>query len=167
MQDSNPYSAPTSPVADVSGSGELQLADRGMRLVAAIIDTIILVAILIPLMFVGGYFTMIMSGQKPGFGTQAVWGGVGFLIFLVVQGFPLNATGQTWGKKMLKMKIVDLDGRKPEFTRLIALRYGRAGRDRRVPCRGTFSGLVNTLFVSAADRRCMHDKIAGTRVVVA
>jgi len=137
-----------------------------MRLVAAIIDTIILMVILIPLMFVGGYFSTIMTGQKPGFGTQALWGGVGILIFLVVQGYPLNATGQTWGKKMLKIKIVDLEGRKPEFTRLFALRYLTTQVIGLVPFLGTIYGLVNVLFIFGEDRRCLHDKIAGTRVVV-
>jgi len=166
MQDSNPYNAPASPVADVDHPGEQQLADRGMRLVAAIIDTIIMLAVLVPLMFVGGYVSTIMSGQKPGFGTQAMWAGIGFLVFLVIQGYPLNATGQTWGKKLLKLRIVDLEGRKPEFSRLVSLRYLTTQVIALIPFLGTLYGLVNVLFIFGEDRRCLHDKIAGTRVVV-
>jgi len=167
MQENNPYSAPGSAVADVAAPDELQLADRGMRLVAAIIDGVILVAILLPMMFVGGYFTGIMAGQQPGFGTQALWGLVGLVVFLVVQGYPLNATGQTWGKKALKMKIVDLEGRKPDFTKLFVLRYVTTQLIGLIPVLGTIYGFVNVLFIFGEDRRCLHDKIAGTRVVVA
>ena len=60
------------------------------------------------------------SGQQVGFGVTLMWAVIGFVIFAVVQGFPLNATGQTWGKKLLKIKIVDLDGNKPPLGRLLA-----------------------------------------------
>ena len=168
MQENNPYSAPGSAVADVAAPDELQLADRGMRLVAAIIDGVILVAILLPMMFVGGYFTGIMAGQQPRFrhaGAAGAWSDS--VVFLVVQGYPLNATGQTWGKKALKMKIVDLEGRKPDFTKLFVLRYVTTQLIGLIPVLGTIYGFVNVLFIFGEDRRCLHDKIAGTRVVVA
>lgn len=161
----NPYSAPNANVADVFE--EMRLADRGMRFVGALIDGIILLAILVPLMFVGGYFTMVMSGQQPGFGTQIGWGVVGIVVFIVVQGYPLKATGQTWGKKLLKMKIVDLDGKQPEFTRLLALRYLSTQVISLIPVAGGIYSLVNVLFIFGEDRRCLHDKIASTRVVMA
>ena len=168
MHDENPYNAPASNVADVgSGPAEQQLADRGMRLVAAIIDSIILIIIILPLMFFGGYFANIMTGQEPPFATQLLWAAIGFVVFVLVQGIPLNATGQTWGKKLLKMKIVDLDGNKPPLAKLLALRYLPTQAITTVPFVGPLYGLVNVLFIFGEDRRCLHDKIAGTRVVVA
>jgi uncharacterized RDD family membrane protein YckC len=165
MQGENPYSAPNSTVADYNDGG-LVLADRGMRLVAAIIDTIILLLVLMPIMFMGGAFTAMMAGDtSAGFGIK--WAILGFVVFLVVQGFPLNASGQTWGKKMLKMKIVDMEGRKPEFGKLIALRYLVIQLIGQIPFLGPLVGLADVLFIFGADRRCLHDKIAGTQVVVA
>ena len=165
MQDENPYSAPKATVADIH-DGSLVLADRGMRLVAAIIDTLLLLAVLVPIMFVGGAFTAMMSGGASA-GFSIVWALVGFIVFLVVQGFPLNASGQTWAKKWLKMKIVDMEGRKPEFGRLIALRYLVVQLIGQIPFVGPLVGFVDVLFIFGDDRRCLHDKIAGTQVVVA
>lgn len=166
MQDSNPYAAPNAVVGDAQGT-EQQLAGRGMRLVAFIIDTLILAVLLIPVMLVGGIFAMVMSGEEPGFGTTLMIGVASFVLFVIVQGYPLSATGQTWGKKALGMKIVDLAGNKPEFGKLLALRYLTTQVIGMIPFIGFIYWLVNVLFIFGDDRRCIHDKIAGTRVVMA
>ena len=167
MQDNNPYSAPSAAVADVAPAGSQELAGRGMRLAAAIIDALILLVIMIPLMVMGGYFRGFMTGEQPGMATQLMWAALGFVIFVLVQGYPLSQSGQTWGKKALKMKIVDLDGRQPSFATLIAKRYLPVQAISAVPVVGGLFGLVNVLFIFREDRRCIHDLIAGTRVVVA
>jgi uncharacterized RDD family membrane protein YckC len=167
MQDNNPYSAPSAAVADIAPAGRQELAGRGMRLGGAIIDALILLVILIPLMVMGGYFSGMLTGQQPGFGTQLMWAALGFVIFVLVQGYPLSQSGQTWGKKALKMKIVDLDGRQPSFGTLIGKRYLPVQLISAVPFVGGLFGLVNVLFIFREDRRCIHDLIAGTRVVVA
>jgi len=161
----NPYSSPVATVADVVSGGEL--ATRGARFAAAFIDGLILMAVLLPLMFVGGYIQFAMSGQQPGFGKQLLWGLVSIVVFVLVQGYPLKQTAQTWGKKAMKIKIVDLEGRQPEFTRLLALRYLTTYAIQLIPVVGGIYSLVDILFIFGADRRCIHDKIAGTRVVTA
>lgn len=166
MSEHNPYDAPNATVADIDDQ-QVQLADRGMRLVASIIDTVLMLVILVPAMFAGGYISSMMAGVEPTFLNQMQWGLLGFIIFLVVQGFPLYSSGQTWGKKALGMKIVDLQGNKPEFGKLIGLRYLTTWVIGMVPVLGTIYQLVNVLFIFGNDRRCIHDKIAGTRVVVA
>src|SRR5690606_12998966 len=92
MNEQNPYGSPEAVVADLV---DTHLAGRWERLGAAIIDTIILLVILVPLMLVGGYWEMAMSagGEIP-FGTALLWGAVGFAVFVVVQWIPLNANGQ-------------------------------------------------------------------------
>jgi uncharacterized RDD family membrane protein YckC len=168
MQDQNPYTATTTTTTiDDDGPAEPRLAGRGERLGAFIIDLIILLVILIPLMFVGGYFSGMMSGEKPPFTEQLMWGAIGFGIFIVVQGWPLNNDGQTWGKKLLKMRIVDMDGRKPAFAKLILLRYGVSQAIGLIPIFGTAYFVVDSCFIFGAPRRCIHDYIAGTRVVMA
>ena len=165
MQESNPYAAPTAVVEDVLPA--LRLGGRGERLAAAIIDGLILLFVLVPLMFAGGYFSGIMQGQQPGFGTQLLWSLLSFALFIAIQGFPLAKTGQTWGKKLLKLKIVDLAGAKPDFVRLVGMRYGSTQLISLVPIIGGIYVLVDVLFIFRDDRRCIHDLIAGTRVVVA
>lgn len=167
MQDQNPYRSPDATVAEFSSGDEL--AGRGARLGAAIIDGIIMLVILMPLMFVGGYWQAAMEagqagGQVP-FGTTLLWMLIGFVVFAVVQAFPLNATGQTWGKKLLKIKIVDLAGNKPPLGRLLGLRYLPPQVLGVIPFIGWLIQVVNVLLIFRSDRRCGHDLIAGTRVV--
>jgi uncharacterized RDD family membrane protein YckC len=165
MQEQNPYASPTAVVDDVTS--ELRLGGRGERLGAAFIDGLILLLVLVPLMFVGGYFSGIMQGQQPGFGTQLLWSLLSFALFIAIQGYPLAQTGQTWGKKLLKLKIVDMAGAKPDFVRLAGMRYGSTQLISLVPLLGGLYVIVDVLFIFRDDRRCIHDLIAGTQVVVA
>ena len=163
MNEHNPYGSPEAVVADLS---DIHLAGRGERLGAAIIDTIILLVILAPLMFVGGYWQAAMSGDgEIPFGTALLWAAVGFAVFVVVQWVPLNANGQTWGKRLLGIRIVDMDGAKPPIGRLIGLRYLPVQVATNVPVVGMLLALANVLLIFRGDRRCGHDLVAGTQVV--
>jgi uncharacterized RDD family membrane protein YckC len=163
MSEHNPYGSPGAAVADLTDSN---LAGRGERLGAAIIDTIILLVILLPLMFVGGYWQAAMSagGQVP-LATTLLWAVIGIAVFVAVQWVPLNASGQTWGKRVLGIRIVDMDGAKPPIGRLIGLRYLPIQAVGNIPFVGALVGLVNVLLIFRGDRRCGHDLIAGTQVV--
>jgi len=169
MDDQNPYRSPDAVVAEVSDGGEL--AERGTRLGAAIIDGIIMLVLLVPIMYFGGYWSSAMSaataGEQLGFGTTLMWALISFATFAVLQSVPLNANGQTWGKKLLGIKIVDLAGAKPPLVRLLGLRYLPVYAGGNVPFIGWVLGLVNILLIFRADRRCGHDLIAGTQVVKA
>ncbi|GAA3919997.1 RDD family protein [Luteimonas lutimaris] len=167
MDEQNPYRGPDAAVAEFSSADEL--AGRGARLGAAIIDGIIMLVILLPLMFMGGYWATAMAaaeaGQQVGFATTLLWVAIGFIVFAVVQAAPLNANGQTWGKKLLKIKIVDLDGQKPPLGRLLGLRYLPVQAVGVIPLLGSVIQVVNVLLIFRNDRRCGHDLIAGTKVV--
>lgn len=168
-QQNNPYRAPEAAIVDLDR--DVELAGRGERLAAAIIDTIIMLVVLIPIMFVGGYFSLVMdataSGQKIPVLTGLTWGLVGLVVFLAIQAYPLYATAQTWGKRVLKVRIVGLDGQRLSFGRLIALRYLTMQGIGLVPLIGPLLSIVNVLLIFRADHRCGHDLIAGTKVVKA
>jgi len=95
------------------------------------------------------------------------WLAVGVLTYVVVQGVPLYRDGQTWGKKLLGIRIVGLDGRIPGLLRLLVLRRFVGTAIAQVPLIGPFYTIVDALFVFTHDRRCIHDLIARTRVVMA
>lgn len=169
MQDpnSNPYASPSATVADVATEG-YELASLGLRLLGAIIDTLILLLLIVPLMFATGYINSIMSGVQPGFFEQLKMGAMGFGVFLLLQGYFLNATGQTIGKKILGTKIVTMDNEKPEIVKLILTRYAILHVINHIPFVGGLFGLVNVIFIFFGDQRqCLHDKFAGTKVVMA
>lgn len=170
MNDPNPYQAPDAvlPPALPDASGEV-LAGRGERLGAALIDGVISLATFLPVAALTGYFGKVMeaarSGVQVSFLTTLGYGVLGMVIFLLVQGYPLAKTGQTWGKKLLWIRIADLDGGQPPFWRLIALRYLPTQAISLVPIVGGIYALVDALFIFRQDKRCLHDLIAGTRVV--
>lgn len=168
-QQNNPYRAPDAAIVDLGLDTEL--AGRAERLAAAIIDVVILLVILLPVMFFGGYFSQVMdtatSGRPMSLMTELAWGLVSLLVFFAIQTYPLYATAQTWGKRLLKMRIVGLDGQRLSFGRLIALRYLSMQGIGLVPLIGPLLSIVNVLLIFRADHRCGHDLIAGTKVVKA
>jgi len=175
MQEQSPYAAPNALVEDSPRDDGIRLGGRGERLGAVIIDGIIqglaFAVLVVPVVVFTGiwrtWVDTIISKQGMPFTWSIGMAVVGLVIFVVVQGYPLASTGQTWGKKLLKLKIVDLEGAKPDFVRLIGLRYAVGWAIQLIPVVGMIYSLVDSLFIFRDDKRCIHDHIAGTRVVVA
>lgn len=104
-------------------------------------------------------------GQGGNFLATAVITILCFVIFIAIQWTFLNATGQTIGKKVLKTRIVTMDGKKPVIGDLIFKRYMFMNLIGIIPWVGSVVAVVDALMVFKADRRCLHDLIAGTQVV--
>ncbi|MBI2397588.1 MAG: RDD family protein [Xanthomonadales bacterium] len=161
----NPYATPTAAVLEVIDPGEdLAPADRATRLGAVLIDGLIGMALVFPIMYASGYWGRAMA-QQIGVLELVAWVVGGFVGFIALQGYPLHHWGQTWGKRLLGIRIVDLDGRKPDLVRLLGLRYAPVHLGTQVPFVGPVLSLVDSLMIFRNDRRCLHDLIAGTRVV--
>lgn len=171
MNERNPYQVPEAPLQPLPAAGpaDAQLAGRGERFAASLIDGVISLLIFLPLAFATGYFSRIMetarSGEAMPFLVTAGYAGLAFVVFVAVQAYPLAKTGQTWGKKLLSIRIVDLDGAQPPLWRLIALRYLPTQALALVPIVGNVYAIVDALFIFRQDKRCLHDLIAGTQVV--
>lgn len=169
-QDENPYRSPQAALTEPAVDGEL--ADCVTRLAAAILDMIFGLVVFLPIAYFGGYFSQVMDNAAAGrqflpVGVILLWSAIGFGLFILLQGYPLHATGQTWGKRLCKIKIVSLDGSKPSLGLLLLRRYLPISVISAIPFVGMLGGLVNTLMIFRGDRRCGHDLIAGTRVVEA
>lgn len=161
----NPYAAPQAPVSDASTvAGEL--ASPWLRLGGYIIDLLILLVLVSPVYFML-FWGAVTSGQQPSFLTGMGFTVFVFIVFVALQGYFLNQSGQTIAKKLLKMKIVDENGNKPEFVKLIGLRYAVVQLAQIVPFLGFIYFLVDALFIFRDDRRRISDLLAGTRVVMA
>lgn len=162
---SNPYAAPQAAVSDVSVSGVGELASPWLRLGGYIIDILILMVLVSPVYFML-FWGAVTSGQQPGFLTGMGFTVFAFIVFVALQGYFLNQSGQTIAKKLLKMKIVDENGNKPEFVKLIGLRYAVVQLAQIVPFLGFIYFIVDALFIFRDDRRRISDLLAGTRVVM-
>lgn len=169
MNEENPYRAPDAEIAAplVESDTTLPLAGRVERLLAAIVDTVLIVAVSFPLLFLIGYFDTSDNGGLWFSIVEEILISVGFfLLFLMIQGYPLHKSGQTWGKRLLGIRIVDQAGRKPEFWRLTLLRYLPFDAMASIPVVGWLIAAIDSLMIFRDDRRCLHDILAGTRVVV-
>ncbi|WP_313915114.1 RDD family protein [Tahibacter sp.] len=172
MDENNPYANPTTRIADAFNGPPDALAGRGVRLGAAILDGLLLMAIVLPIQWFGGFLPAFINASRSGYGmptgTIILWAAIGFTVFVLVQGWPLHQSGQTWGKRLLEIRIVDLKGNKPPLWRLLVLRYLVLRVIGQIPivAVGVVIGLLNPLLIFRADRRCLHDHIAGTKVIV-
>ena len=171
LPEHDPYWTPDAHLIPPSSSDGHELADRWARLAAALIDGVIALVVTVPPMLMTGYWQAAFeAGRSGGFGfmplgTTVLWAIIGFVLFTLIQGYPLHASGQTWGKKLLSIRIVDLQGRTPPLADLLLKRYLPTHAIVNIPCVGGLYALVDSLMIFRQDQRCLHDLIAGTRVI--
>jgi len=148
-------SSPSVPVVQL-----VTLAGRGHRLGAAIIDgTIYLVAGILLLLII---FWLLLVNPPLSAVIFLVLVGLAFVTLLIFDMVLLTKDGQTLGKKLLGIRIVQSDtGENGGFFPNVLLRLIFSGLLSIIP----FYGLVDILFIFRGDRRCIHDMIAGTQVV--
>ncbi|MBU3020605.1 RDD family protein [Aestuariibacter sp. A3R04] len=139
---------------------EDRLASRGERFAAALIDAVVSILITIPLFFVVGLENL----QEPSIGLTAMIFVYGFASFLLVHGFILFNYGQTVGKRFLKIRIEDLEDNQATFSTIMLKRYLPISIVAYIPVVGSILSLIDVLFIFRADKRCVHDLIADTRV---
>ena len=148
----------------ISGERRYELASRGARLGAALIDALIGLAVSIPLCMWLGVFETVKRGQALSTATLITVSFLGFLAFLVIHGQFLYQSGQTVGKKLIGLQIVGLDDQVPPLINLIVLRYLPISVAALLPF-GNLLVIADALAIFRSDRRCLHDLIAGTRVI--
>ena len=78
----------------------------------------------------------------------------------------LSRNGQSIGKRAVGTKIVRTDGSPVEVWRVVALRWLPLFVVRYIPFLGGFAGLADALVIFGNDKRCIHDYVADTIVIV-
>ena len=163
----NLYAPPEAHVDDVRAEGEIELADRGTRLGAAIIDGLIyMVLYFFMVMFVMGMSFMELGAVS--MGKQVLLQIMGIGIYLGLNGYWLAKNGQSIAKKLLDIKIVRTDGSAAGLPRIVGLRLLPMWLAAMVPYFGPLVvTLVDPLLIFRESRKCLHDTIADTIVVKA
>ncbi len=160
----NPYAAPSAVVLPDADLDQAEPASRYQRLRAAIIDYLIFLvpaAIgMLPMAFSSGR----MAGPAI---TGIALGGLTFVAIVALNGYLLAKRGQTVGKKAVGIRVVRTNGDDAGFVRLFFLRGALSWLLATIPFVGGLYALLDILFIFRADRRCLHDLIADTKVVEA
>ena len=167
----NPYAPPQAGVDDISEPQAFAVpADRGTRLGASILDSVLFVlAVYMPLVVT--LFSVARMEAAPEEADQferlAVGGAVVALVGLVMWGwFTLKfmaRNSQSIAKKWLQIKVVRADGSRVSLGRLVLLRNGVVWVLSLIP----LFGIIDVLFIFGESRQCLHDKIADTIVIKA
>jgi uncharacterized RDD family membrane protein YckC len=122
------------------------LATRGARLWSAIIDGLAIAVLLAPVHWWLGSHELLVAACD-------------FIVACAVQVWFFR-DGQSLGKRFMQIRIVEYDsGRTASALRILALRI--------LPFAllGPALMLLDALFILGAERRCLHDLLAGTKVV--
>ncbi|MCP2342860.1 RDD family protein [Actinomadura rupiterrae] len=137
------------------------LADPGQRLLARIVDTLI----------VGLPVVLVLRAALP-HGTADRWAPTAVASFLLVyEAVQLAVWGRTVGKRFAGVRVVTVDGTRPSPSQaaLRAAVYAVPIALRPVPVLGLLGGIFWVVNAGAAfrgaERRAVHDRLAGTAVV--
>jgi len=142
------------------------LASRWQRLWASILDTITLMVVTLPIMYFTGIFDLLAEGKQPSLVYSLGIALAGIAFFVLINYKSLITNGQTIGKKVLGIKIVDLNNTLPT-GKILLTRYVAYFGFAQIPIAGSLINIINILFVFGKEKRCGHDYIAKTKVIKA
>lgn len=165
----NPYAPPQAEVRDSEPQDESELAGRGERFGAAMLDGLIfLIAVGVP-----GFMSLDWEIAKTGNYVDAIRPGgiaVAVIAMLVLIGITIHLVhknGQTIGKKVCGIKVVRSDFSRASLARIFWLRNVVNAIPGAIPYVGNVYNLVDLAFIFNERRQCLHDKIADTIVIKA
>jgi uncharacterized RDD family membrane protein YckC/DNA-directed RNA polymerase subunit RPC12/RpoP len=151
-----------------AGGGNRPLASLGARFGGAMLDGLAgMVAVLPGLLIIMANLDAPRRQRNLAIEGVVVMG-LGALVLMIIQVVMLSTNGQSIGKKAVGTRIVNYhDGSNPGFGGAVMLRGFVPGLIGAIPYIGGFFSLVDILCIFGAERRCIHDMIAGTCVVEA
>lgn len=174
----NPYATPThspSTTPTRQDHGESELASKWIRFVSAMLDGVIILWIINMVLYLTGDWLRALAEQV-GVAERLVKPFVGVLVTLSLNGYLLASRGQTIGKVLTKIQIVDFEtDLLMPFVRVYVLRYlwMLPVTITVVLIPGSYDdpvlgllGWVDALLIFTVARRCLHDYIAGSKVVL-
>jgi uncharacterized RDD family membrane protein YckC len=161
----NPYAAPGAPLMPepppLPATQRQELAGRGQRLLARITDQLLYAACFLPLL------VLALLPDRPDWGVSlglllALAGLLGLFVYNLAL---LGQSGQTIGKLWLGIRIVRSDGSDADLGRVFGLRIFLPWLISAFV--GPLFTLPDALCIFGNEKRCLHDLMADTIVVVA
>jgi uncharacterized RDD family membrane protein YckC len=167
----NPYAAPAARVQDIVEDGDYELADRGTRLGAAILDGLVAGGPVALVAFGAAIALPAYQQSHAGDPNYAMLGVLGLVVMVALLGVMvvnlvwLHRYGQTIAKRWLNIRIVRTDGSRCSLLRIVFARIVPIALLRMIPLIGWMFTLGDALLIFREDHRCLHDHFADTIVV--
>ena len=86
------------------------------------------------------------------------------VLFVLINGWTVYQRGQTVGKLICRVRVVDLQGRQISGHTYLFARYLPWVFIAMIPIAGGVLSLVDAVLIFRRERNCLHDDIARTRV---
>ena len=149
----------------IANTHTVVFASRWSRFWALFIDGLIYAAAMIPVVLYTDLFDRAASNGTIDLHEQIMVFVYGWVMFLLCHGYLLQNKGQTIGKNVMEIAIVDMDGKQLGLFNIVIKRILPMSIFVYIPVVGQYISTLNYLFALRKDRRCLHDLIAGTQVV--
>ncbi len=166
----NPYQSPNTKLVtedNILIVHDVNYASRGDRLLAAILDGVI-IAILAGVIFFSLKDLKII--QSFFFNSNIVINTLiticlSIILYILVHGYFIYKSAQTLGKYFLGIQVVDFDGNPISGNHYLFKRLLPFLALENLPAAGGLIALINYLLIFRKDHNCLHDDLAKTRVV--
>ena len=171
MNEPDIYSPPDAELhgaADRSSSidTDSNMASRWARLGAYLVDTLLLILFFGVVLYLTGTSWEELGENELTVVDHIYYFFVGLGGYLFLNGYLLHKQGQTIGKWALGIKIVSFKSNKVlPLWKVFLIRYVPPVTVAMLPFVGIVLALVNDLFIFRKDKRCIHDHLAGTKVI--
>lgn len=155
-------------------------ASRGARFLAALIDGLLPLAVGIFVVVVVALpeYERYRQARVPGIAPPhesarhlpLIWawlGGYALIAFFIYSAVLVYLYGQTFGKRVMGIRVVRGDGSRVSFGRFVLLRWLPLAIANVVPVIGFVCSLLDPLLIFRRSCKCLHDDIADTQVVTA
>ena len=150
----------------IENTPTIVLASRWSRLWASIIDAFVYAIFIVPVFLYGGLYDKLLSNETIELTEQVALTVYGWVVYFLCQGYLLHKKGQTIGKNLMDIAIVDMEGKQIGLLNIMGKRIIPMVAVAYIPFIGPFISTFDYLFVFRKDKRCLHDLIAGTQVVI-
>ena len=140
------------------------LASRWDRLFAWLIDCVIILAFSLPTAWLLGMFDYEDPAQMP-FTIVLIQTVLSYALFFAVNWSPLCQSAQTWGKRVMNIKVVGENGNSLPIKELLLKRYAFQFGIGFIPVAGEFLTTIDSLFIFSGNKKCLHDIVAKSSVV--
>ncbi|MFS1860251.1 RDD family protein [Vibrio lentus] len=150
----------------IENTPTIVLASRWSRLWASIIDAFVYAIFIVPVFLYGGLYDKLLSNETIELTEQVALTVYGWVVYFLCQGYLLHKKGQTIGKNLMDIAIVDMEGKQIGLLNIVSKRIIPMVAVAYIPFIGPFISTFDYLFVFRKDKRCLHDLIAGTQVVI-